>query len=95
MEARTPDAAGTELSELDPALIAGRHRVRCLLEHAPRREVTAGIAERAELGTARPRPRHGSGVNLDVSGQPSASRPHPSKGASDSFIRRVRRMERP
>lgn len=52
MEARTPDAAGTELSGPDPAFIAGRRRVRCLLGHAPRREATAGLAERAELGTA-------------------------------------------
>jgi hypothetical protein len=52
MEARAPDAAETELSELnDPAFIAGRC-VRCLPGHTPEREETAGLAERAELGTA-------------------------------------------
>jgi hypothetical protein len=51
MEARAP-AAETELSELnDPAFIAERRRVRCLPGHTPEREVTVGLAERAELGT--------------------------------------------
>lgn len=53
MEARAPDAAETELSELnDPAFIAERRRVRCLPGHTPAPEETAGLAERAELGTA-------------------------------------------
>jgi hypothetical protein len=47
MEARTPDAAGTEPGELDPAFVTGYRRVRCLPEHAPGREVTAGLAEPA------------------------------------------------
>lgn len=64
---------------------------RCLPRRVPR------LAEKAAAvsATTRPRPWHGSGANLDESGQPSAGRPHPSKEASGSFIRRVRRMERP
>jgi hypothetical protein len=45
MEPRTPDIA--DLSELDdPAFLAERRRVRCLLERTPEHEVTSGLAER-------------------------------------------------
>jgi hypothetical protein len=45
MEARTP--AGPELSELDdPAFLAERRRVRCLLERTPEHEVSPDLTER-------------------------------------------------
>lgn len=47
MEARPPDAPGTEPGELDPAFVTGYRRVRCFPEHAPGREVTAGLTEPA------------------------------------------------
>ena len=76
MEARTPGTAGTELSELDPALIAGRCRVRCLLlEHATGREVTVGLAEGAGAGNRAIYPRRRAGRCPPV--RRSAARPHP------------------
>jgi hypothetical protein len=48
MEARTPDPAGADYSELDdPAFLAERRRVRILLEDTPEREVTSDLQERA------------------------------------------------